>query len=64
MDFKFKKGAEVSTDDFWYDLTSGGYIKPENLLDDPEQAKAVKDAIDLLQSFHDTMEDKGILEYR
>ena len=29
---KFKKDAEITTSDFWYDLFDGGYIKPENLL--------------------------------
>lgn len=36
--FSFKKGASVSTSDFWYDLMDGGYIRPEELLDDAVSA--------------------------
>lgn len=64
MKFEFKKDVTVSTDDFWYDLTLGGYIKPENIIDNPEQTKAVQDAIILLRSFESQMEDEEILEYR
>ena len=38
MDWNFDKNAEiVYTEEFWYDLTDGGYIKPENLLIDKDQ---------------------------
>ena len=35
INWKFKENAELqgSTDGFWYDITDGGYIEPELLLD-------------------------------
>lgn len=49
--FSFKKGASVRTSEFWYDLTDGGYIRPEELLDDAEQVRQVNGAIALLRAF-------------
>jgi hypothetical protein len=63
MRFEFKKDAEVSTSDFWYDMTAGGYIKPEEILANPEQVKAVQDAIKTLKAFYDQMEDNDILTH-
>lgn len=63
-EFKFKKNAKVWTDDFWYDLTDGGYIKPDEFIADKAQAKAVNDAIELLKSMQRQMENKNILKYR
>lgn len=63
MKFKFKEDANIVTDDFWYDIVGGGgYIKPETLLEDPEQLKAVQDAIELLQELHSQLEDAEIIE--
>jgi len=60
---KIKEDAEsISTDDFWYDLTDGGYIKPENFLDDSEDIDSIYDAINLLESFRDLLEESGLLE--
>jgi hypothetical protein len=38
MNWKFNPNVEPqgSSDGFWYDLTSGGYIKPSELLADEE----------------------------
>ena len=44
MKWIFKECAEVSTDDFWYDLTDGGYIKPADILADEEQVKKLSAA--------------------
>lgn len=58
---KFKKEIEqIYTSDFWYDLTDGGYIKPELLLED-EDAKKVQEAIDLLMEFKDQCENMDIV---
>jgi hypothetical protein len=61
-DWKFKEGASISTDNFWYDLTDGGYIKPEKLLE-ADDAKILRAAIDIIESFKSAAESKGILEY-
>jgi hypothetical protein len=55
---KIKDGVEVSTSDFWYDLTSGGYLKPEEILEDPEDAKRVRDAIGTLMEFEQSCEEQ------
>lgn len=59
---KFKKDAEpVSTMDFWYDLTDGGYIDPDDLLE-PEDAKKVKDAIAVISEFESQGQACGKIE--
>ncbi len=40
MDWEFKKDCRsVNLDEFWYDLTDGGYIDPSELLENKEQIK-------------------------
>jgi hypothetical protein len=48
---KIKKGCEASTDDFWYDLIDGGYLNPEDILEDKEDVKKVLQAIEVIQDF-------------
>ena len=60
---KYKEGVKVSTDDFWYDLTDGGYIKPENILEDPADVEKIKNAISLINRWKFEMEENGIIEY-
>lgn len=62
MIFKFKKDQTISGEDFWYDLTDGGYIKPEELLEDKEQIKKVREAITIITEFEGQMIDSGIME--
>jgi hypothetical protein len=61
MDFK-KRKEPVYYSDFWYDLTDGGYIKPEALLKDKGEARAVREAIELLQRFGDEAEEAGVID--
>ena len=63
MKLKFKKDAHIVTSDFWYDITDGGYIKPESLLEDPNEAKAVNEAISLLRKFFEEAESQEVLEH-
>lgn len=63
IDFKFKKGASVSSDDLYYDLFEN-YIDPEKLLEDPKQIKEVQNAIKIIESFLNQAEEKGVLEVR
>ena len=60
---KFKKDAKVKTYDFFYDLTNGGYIKPNELLEDEKDIERINEAIETLTEFRDEMQDKGILEW-
>lgn len=59
----FKKDVEpiCMTEDFWYMLTSGGYLKPDKYLE-PESAKKVKDAIAVLLEFDRGMEENELYE--
>ena len=51
---------QSSSDDEWYALSKGGYIKPEKVLADPEQVKLVRDAQAVLESFFDALEEAEI----
>jgi hypothetical protein len=53
---------QSSSDDDWYALAIGGYIKPDEILSDPKQIDAIYDAVDLLSSFFDAIRDAGIRE--
>jgi len=48
---KIKKDYQVVSTDFWYDLTYGGYLKPDEILEDPEDARRVRDAVAVLWEF-------------
>jgi hypothetical protein len=48
---KIKKGLTNSTADFWYDLTNGGYLTPDDICEDPNDAKRVKEAIKVIKDF-------------
>ncbi|MCK5018694.1 MAG: hypothetical protein KAS32_16655 [Candidatus Peribacteraceae bacterium] len=59
----FKKDAQpVASDDFWYDLFDGGYIKPQKLLENSSDIEKVETAIGILEDFKTTMENAGLLE--
>lgn len=60
---KLKQGTlePVVTGEFWYDLFDGGYIKPENFLDE-NSAKKVYEAIKILQDFQQLLEDNELIE--
>ena len=49
---------DISTSDgFWYGLTGGGYINVENVIADVEQAKKIKEAINLLSKLEPLWND-------
>lgn len=60
---KYKKNVKLSTDDFWYDLTDGGYIKPEEILQEPKDVAKIKAAIETIKQWKFEMEENGIIEY-
>lgn len=47
---------------FFYSLNEG-YLKPEKILDDPEQIIKIKDAVALLSDFESEAINKGIIEF-
>jgi len=64
MNWKFKKDAEKqgSSDGFWYDITHGGYIKPEEVLADKKQLEQLEEALELVLSFENALNDNDLLE--
>lgn len=60
---KLKEGdlETIHTEDFWYDLTLGGYIKPDNYLDE-ESAKKLKEAVKTIQQFENLLEKNNLIE--
>jgi len=63
IDWKFQENAEPQggSDGFWYDITEGGYIKPEFLLANSAQLDMVRNAVAVLESFESALEDAGLL---
>lgn len=55
---KIKEGCEASTDDFWYDLTYGGYLKPEEILEDQADVERVREAIATIREFEAACEEQ------
>jgi len=54
---KLKKDAVVTTSDFWYDLFDGGYVVPEDLLENSDDINLVNNAIEVLKDFRESLED-------
>jgi|GEM_PF-2745769 hypothetical protein len=48
---KIKEGCTATTSDFWYDLTDGGYLKPDEILENKEDINRVIDAIAIIRDF-------------
>jgi hypothetical protein len=63
IDIKFKEDANIVTSDFWYDFFQGGYIKPEELLEDKELIKRLSEARELLLQFFVEADKNEIIEY-
>ncbi len=53
-----KKGLEVSSSDFWYDLTDGGYLNPRDICEKEEDAKKVEEAINIVKDFQNSCEEQ------
>lgn len=56
--YPIKDGVDVSTDDFWYDLTRGGYLKPKKILANPAHVKEVEKAIEIVRKFEESCEEQ------
>ncbi len=57
-----KEGLEISTDDFWYDLTDGGYLKPSEICENSEDAAKVNKAVEVIRDFANSCEEQ-IVEF-
>ena len=59
---QIKKDAKpIVTDDSYYDLFEGGYIKPEDLLE-KDDAKRVQEAVNVIAEFFKALEEAGLIE--
>ena len=54
---KIKEGCKASTSEFWYDINEG-YLKPEDILEDSKDVKAVLAAVQLLAEFEASCEEQ------
>jgi len=63
INWKFKENIEPvgTSNDFWYDLTLGGYIIPEKILADKNQIKIINETIKILQSFEEALTENDLL---
>lgn len=52
----------IFSDDPYYDLTDGGYIKPEDMLENQADIDMVKDAIATVMNFLEEAQEAGALE--
>jgi hypothetical protein len=54
---KLKPNLTFSTGDFYYDMCEG-YLKPERMCEDPEDAKRVDEALKVIVDFMDSCEEQ------
>jgi hypothetical protein len=59
---EFKKHAKIKTDDFFYDLFLGGYIKPKDILVNDVDIQSVENAISVIREFYDYADEANIIE--
>lgn len=57
-EYKIKEGLEISTSDFWYDLTMGGYVDPKEILENKEDIEEVLKAIEIIRKFEISCENQ------
>jgi len=55
---QIKKDLDISTDDFYYDLFMGGYIRPEDICKYKQDAEKVRKAIETIKEFERSCEDQ------
>lgn len=55
---KIKSSLEISTGDFWYDLTDGGYLNPNEICANKKDAEKVKQAIEVIRDFQNSCEEQ------
>jgi hypothetical protein len=55
---RLKKHLEFSTSDFWYDITDGGVLDPNQMCTNKIDAEKVVDAIEILKDFQNSCEDQ------
>ena len=51
----------IESEGFWYALTDGGYIKPEEILENKEDIDKINEAIQILQTFETILTNFDII---
>ncbi len=51
---KIRDDCTVSSSEFWYDLAYGGYLQPEEILENQEDIDRVNEAIRILVEFEES----------
>ena len=59
---EFKKNVKITTDDFFYDLFLGGYIKPADILVNDVDRQGVENASSVIREFYDDADEANIIE--
>lgn len=59
---RFKDRNSVASSEWYYDLFEGGYLEPEDFLEDEEDIKKVQDAMEIINNYLSNLEDEGLLE--
>jgi hypothetical protein len=64
MKFLFKPDAraEIGSEDPWYALTLGGYLRPEHVLKDVDQVTELNSSIAKVRAFIDQCYENGVIE--
>lgn len=55
---EIKDGLNVSTAEFWYDLSKGGYLKPKEICEKEEDAQRVIKAVKVIEDFESSCEEQ------
>jgi len=55
---ELKKGLEITSSDFWYDLIEGGYLNPEEICKNKKDAEKVLQAIEIIKDFQKSCEEQ------
>jgi len=55
---KIKENLDITTDDFYYDLLLGGYLEPENICENKEDAERIIKAIEVIKEFEESCEEQ------
>ena len=53
----------IITDDFYYDLFEGGYIKPPSNLYNEEEKNEILNAIKVIKDFKIKLEENNLIDY-
>ena len=55
---KIKEDLDISSNDFWYDLSKGGYLNPDEICENPSDARRIKEAVKLIMAFEEACNDQ------